>query len=96
MNPIILVLIAVALFFPSSATGSPMMIEIPAGEFTMGGGELSEHMMWVDSFSIDVKEVTNEDFAKIFSNHSYPPGGGPPSGHKRHFARSRGILPAIQ
>ncbi len=50
------------------------MIEIPAGEFTMGsdhGVERPPHTVFVDTFEIDKFEVTNEQFAKFVEETGY-------------------------
>ncbi len=57
------------------------MIEIPAGEFVMGDDDdryaTPQHKMRLDSFSIDLYEVTNENFAQQFSQHIFWKGAGP-------------------
>ncbi len=50
------------------------MVEIPAGEFTMGsdqGVERPPHTVFVDTFEIDMFEVTNEQFAKFVEATGY-------------------------
>jgi formylglycine-generating enzyme required for sulfatase activity len=53
-----------------------MMVEIPAGEFTMGndGGDDDEkpaHTVTLEVFEIDVFEVTNADFARFVEETGY-------------------------
>jgi formylglycine-generating enzyme required for sulfatase activity len=50
------------------------MIEIPAGEFTMGSENKIErppHTVFVDAFEIDQFEVTNEQFEKFVAETGY-------------------------
>ena len=50
------------------------MIEIPAGEFTMGSDhevERPPHTVFVDAFEIDQFEVTNEQFEKFVAETGY-------------------------
>jgi formylglycine-generating enzyme required for sulfatase activity len=53
-----------------------MMVEIPAGEFTMGndGGDDDEkpaHAVTLEAFEIDMFEVTNADFARFVEETGY-------------------------
>ena len=53
-----------------------MMVEIPAGEFTMGndGGDDDEkpaHTVTLEAFEIDMFEVTNADFARFVEETGY-------------------------
>ena len=56
------------------------MVEIPAGEFVMGDDHdryaTPRHTMHLDRFSIDLYEVTNEEFAKQFPDHAFWKGAG--------------------
>ena len=57
------------------------MVEIPAGEFVMGDDNddyaTPRHKMHLDSFAIDRYEVTNEEFANQFPEHSFWKDAGP-------------------
>jgi formylglycine-generating enzyme required for sulfatase activity len=53
-----------------------MMVEIPAGEFTMGNDagdddEKPAHTVTLEAFEIDMFEVTNADFAKFVEETGY-------------------------
>ncbi|MDH4138292.1 MAG: formylglycine-generating enzyme family protein, partial [Anaerolineae bacterium] len=55
---------------PTAPSVAEMMVEIPAGEFTMGndGGDDDEkpaHTVTLEAFEIDMFEVTNADFARF-------------------------------
>jgi iron(II)-dependent oxidoreductase len=53
------------------------MIDIPGGSFLAGIPQLAKKnkaAIAVDSFFIDEFETTNAEFAKVFSDHSYPEG----------------------
>jgi formylglycine-generating enzyme required for sulfatase activity len=56
-----------------------MMVEIPAGEFTMGNDagdddEKPAHTVPLEAFEIDLFEVTNADFAKFVEETGYQTG----------------------
>lgn len=55
---------------PTAPPVAEMMVEVPAGEFTMGndGGEDDEkpaHTVTLEAFEMDMFEVTNAEFAKF-------------------------------
>ena len=61
---------------PTAPPVAEMMVEIPAGEFTMGndGGDDDEkpaHTVTLEAFEIDMFEVTNADFAKFVEETGY-------------------------
>jgi len=61
---------------PTEPPVAEMMVEIPAGEFIMGSDQGREeerpaHTVFVDTFEIDLFEVTNEDFAKFVEKTGY-------------------------
>ncbi|MFB0533674.1 MAG: formylglycine-generating enzyme family protein [Anaerolineae bacterium] len=61
---------------PTAPPVPEMMVEIPAGEFTMGndGGDDDEkpaHTVTLEAFEIDVFEVTNADFARFVEETGY-------------------------
>jgi formylglycine-generating enzyme required for sulfatase activity len=61
---------------PTEPPVAEMMVEIPAGEFTMGndGGDDDEkpaHAVTLEAFEIDMFEVTNADFAKFVEETGY-------------------------
>ena len=61
---------------PTAPPVPEMMVEIPAGEFTMGndGGDDDEkpaHTVTLEAFEIDMFEVTNADFARFVEETGY-------------------------
>ena len=61
---------------PTAPLVAEMMVEIPAGEFTMGndGGDEDEkpaHAVTLEAFEMDMFEVTNADFAKFVEATGY-------------------------
>jgi formylglycine-generating enzyme required for sulfatase activity len=61
---------------PTAPPVAEMMVEIPAGEFTMGndGGDDDEkpaHTVTLEAFEIDMFEVTNADFARFVEETGY-------------------------
>jgi formylglycine-generating enzyme required for sulfatase activity len=61
---------------PTAPLVAERMVEIPAGEFTMGndGGDDDEkpaHAVTLDAFEMDMFEVTNADFAKFVEATGY-------------------------
>jgi len=61
---------------PTVPPVAEMMVEIPAGEFTMGndGGDDDEkpaHTVTLEAFEIDMFEVTNADFARFVEETGY-------------------------
>ena len=67
-----------AFFMIVSGSGyadSSEMVEVPAGEFVMGdnddGYALPKKTVQLEVFSIDRFEVTNEEFARLFPEHTF-------------------------
>jgi formylglycine-generating enzyme required for sulfatase activity len=61
---------------PTAPPVTEMMVEIPAGEFTMGNDagdddEKPAHTVTLEAFEIDMFEVTNADFAKFVEETGY-------------------------
>ncbi len=57
----------------------PGMVLVPAGEFIMGENERApdeapRRKVYVPAFYIDKYEVTNEEFKKVFPEHTFPKG----------------------
>ncbi len=53
------------------------MVQVPVGDFMMGGGEGSEtaqRRVFVGAFWMDIFEVKNADFILFFPGHVFPPG----------------------
>jgi len=64
---------------PTAPPVAEMMVEIPAGEFTMGSDladddEKPAHTVTLEAFEIDMFEVTNADFAKFVEETGYQTG----------------------
>jgi len=64
---------------PTAPPVAEMMVEIPAGEFTMGNDagdddEKPAHTVPLEAFEIDMFEVTNADFAKFVEETGYQTG----------------------
>jgi len=64
---------------PTEPPVAEMMVEIPAGEFTMGNDagdddEKPAHTVPLEAFEIDLFEVTNADFAKFVEETGYQTG----------------------
>jgi formylglycine-generating enzyme required for sulfatase activity len=61
---------------PTAPPVAEMMVEIPAGEFTMGndagdGDEQPAHTVTLEAFEIDMFEVNNADFARFVEETGY-------------------------
>jgi formylglycine-generating enzyme required for sulfatase activity len=70
---IYLALVLTVIFCNEAISNS--MIEIPAGEFKIGGSESQPpNDAFLETFFIGKTEVTNGDFANKFSQHKFPPG----------------------
>ncbi|MCD6506403.1 SUMF1/EgtB/PvdO family nonheme iron enzyme [Candidatus Poribacteria bacterium] len=47
------------------------MVLIPAGKFLMGGGSYRQSVIYLDSYYIDIYEVTNQDYEKFILDGGY-------------------------